>query len=96
MSASYDDGLTSTEMNMSGPFTGDEDPRNRPKVAQDMSERVGERSEHGEEENNLPGRPREEPDDLGGEATVPGGTHDVQERPRRVRNECADETDAPG
>ena len=28
MSASRDDGLTSTKTNVSGPFTGDEDPRN--------------------------------------------------------------------
>ena len=48
------------------------------------------------EENNSPSRPREEPDDPGGETAVPGGVHDVQEHPRNVSNECADETDAPG
>ena len=31
----------------------------------------------------------------GGETAVPGGIHNVQEGPRRVRNERADETDAP-
>ena len=48
------------------------------------------------EEENSPSRPREEPDDPGGETAVPGSVHDVQEHPRNVRNECTDETDAPG
>ena len=145
--ASYEVGPTSAEADMPGVSKGDEDPRNRPKGAQNASERarerskrrprkhlpeggrndrgdpsgeayasgasgriedvwkrprelqsaskrVGERSKKKVEEDS-PERPRGEPDEPGGETVVPGGVHNVQESPRKVRDERADGTNAP-
>ena len=145
--ASCDTGPTAGEMDASGVSEGNEDPRNRPNVAQNTSECERERSkgrspndspEEGRDDrgnpngeahtsgasghiedvktwprrlrdaseriskrpertgrNNSPGRPREEPNEPGGETVVPGGVHNVQEGPEDDRNERVDGTNAP-
>ena len=70
-----------------------QDVGNMPLKLHQASKRVRERSEP-KEEKNSPSRPREEPYDPG-ETAVPGGIHNVQERPEGVRNERVDRTDAP-
>ena len=87
MSASCDDRLTSTETKVSGPSTGNEDPRKRPKAVQDMSECVGERLEHGEEENS-PSRARvglDHPRDSADASAASRSVEDVGKRPRKLR-----------
>jgi hypothetical protein len=64
------------------------------KKLRNTSEHVSKRSERKGRENS-PSRPGEEQIELGGEMAVPNGTNDVQEHPRRVRNERVDETNAP-
>ena len=71
-----------------------EDVGKRPKKLRKMSERVSERLESRSREDP-PGRPGEELDEPGAETAVPGGVHDVQERPRSIRNERVDGTDSP-
>ena len=58
----------------------------RPKKLWKASELEREHSERREKDNS-PSRPREDPEDPNGEAAVPGGVHDVQERSRNVRHE---------
>ena len=72
-----------------------QDVGNMPMKLHQASECVRERLEP-KEEKNSPSRPREKPDNLGGETAVPGSVHDVQECPRRVRNKYANEMDTPG
>ena len=64
---SCDDGSISAEATASGELEGDEDPRNRPKAAQNKLDRVRERLEQRDEENS-PGRTQDEPDAPGDEA----------------------------
>ena len=52
-------------------------------------------SEEPRDKENSPDRPREEPVDPGSEPVAPGGVHDVQERPRNVRNKHVDGMDTP-
>ena len=70
------------------------DVRKKPRKLRKTSEHVSEHLESRSRENS-PGRPGEEPEELGGETAIPDGVHSVQERPRRVRNERVDETNAP-
>ena len=71
-----------------------QDVRNMPMKLHQASKRVRERSEP-KEEKNSPSRPREEPYNPGGETAIPGGIHNVQERPKGVRNERVDGKNAP-
>ena len=70
-----------------------EDARTRPKNLWNASEHVRKALERRGEEN-IPRRAPDKPYNLGGETAVPGGVHDVQECPRSISNECANETDA--
>ena len=66
----------------------------RPRKLRKASRRVSgclERKGRGDSPRRTP----DGPDDPGGEAVVPGGVHDVQERPEDVRNERVDRTNAP-
>ena len=87
-------GLTSAEADVSGPSTGDEDPRNRPKKPRNASERAREHWKRRTREYS-PGRPGEAPDEPGGETAAPGSVHDIQERPKNVRKERADAENSP-
>ena len=71
-----------------------EDDGNWPRKLRKRSEHERRRLEP-KEKGNSPCRPREEPYDPGGETAVPGGAHDVQERPRNIRDERVDGTDTP-
>ena len=88
-------GLTSAEADMSTMSESVDGPRNMLKKLSNTSEHERKHSERSRRRNS-PGRPREEPDETGGEMAIPGGAHDVQELPWMVRNERADEADAPG
>ena len=91
---SSNDAHTSNEADALGVSGHIEDARTRPKNLWNVSERVSQRSEQGEEENSPDGTP-ECPYDLGGETAIPGNVHDVQEHPRVISSECADEMDTP-
>ena len=71
-----------------------EDVGKRSKKLREALKRIRKRSER-RSRTNSPGRPEEEPVEPSGGTAVPDGIHDVQERPRKVRNERVDETDAP-
>ena len=104
---SCDDRSISAEATASGESEGDEDPRNRPKAAQNKSDRVRERLERRDEENS-PGRTQDEPDAPGDEADASTASEGVEvdgNRPRKLRetSECEqerlkhkDEADSPG
>ena len=83
--ASCDVRLTADKVDTSGLFIGVEDDGNRPEKLQNMSECEHKGSKRSSQENSA-GRPGEEPDNPGGETIVPGGVHDIQERPRNVRH----------
>ena len=86
--ASYEVGRTSGHTDTTGVSEGDEDPRNRPKTAQNASERERERSK-GRSQNDSPEGARAELGDPSGEAHVsgvPGHIEDVRKRPRKLRN----------
>ena len=74
-------GLTSAEADVSGPSTGDEDPRNRPKKPRNTSENERERSERREEEELTQRAQTIEPDEPGGETAAPGASHVIREGP---------------
>ena len=105
--ASCDDELTSGDADALGPSIGDEGPRNRPKVAQDVLERVGECSEHGKEENS-PSRARVGLDDPGTTADASGASGSVEDpgnmpkklrkvsEPVRKRSKLMEEENSPG
>jgi hypothetical protein len=82
------------EADASGASDGVEDDGKRPMDLRKTLERVSKHLKPMEKQNS-PDRPGEEPEDPGGEMAVPDGVHDVQEGPLSVRNERADETDAP-
>ena len=85
--ASCDDAPTRAETDALGAPKGDEDPRKRPKAAQNESDRVRERSERRDEENS-PRRTQDEPDAPGDEAeasTASKGIEDGGTRPRKLR-----------
>ena len=89
-----DRGDPSGEAHVLGASGCAEDVGKWPRKLRNASKRIRECSERRSPEDS-PGRPREESEDPGGETVVPGGVHDVQERPRRVRNERVNETNAP-
>ena len=72
-----------------------EDIGKQPKKLCKVSKCVSKHSER-KDQQDLPGRPQDSPEDLGSEIAVPGGVHDVWEHPRNVSSECTDEMDAPG
>ena len=74
--------LTGGDTDSPGVSRGDEDPRNRPKGAQNASEHQREHSEQ-EEEENSPRRARVELGDPGSEAHI----EDVGKRQMKLRNE---------
>ena len=90
---SSENARTSNEADVLGASGCVEDIGNVQKKLGNVSEPVSKCSEP-VEEKYLPRRARDDPHDPGGETAVPGGVHDVQEHPRNVNNECADETDA--
>ena len=94
MTAQVDENDPGDEADASAASRSVEDVGKRPKKLRKASKRVRERSKRKDQQNSS-SRPREEPDDPGGETAVPGGVHSVQESPRMVSNERADETDAP-
>ena len=93
--ASRNAGPTADKTDPSGVSKGDEDPRNRPKVAQNASECEREHSK-GRTRQNSPKGGRDDPGDPGGEAHALGASgriEDVGKRPRKLRNasKCAGE-----
>ena len=91
--ASYEVGPTSAEAHASGVSGRIEDVKKWSRKLRNALNRVRERSE-GRSRKDSPGRAQVKPEDPGGETLVPGSVHDVQERPRNIRNERADGTDA--
>ena len=86
--ASCDDALTRADADASGASKGDEDPRNRPKTAQDALEQVPGRSRRRVEETS-PGRAQDELGDPGDKAdasSAPGSVEDVGNRPTKLKN----------
>ena len=69
-----------------------EDARMKPKNLWNASERVRELLEWRGKENT-PRRASDKPYDPGGEMAIPSSVHSVQECPRSISNECANETD---
>ena len=85
--ASYEAGPTAGETDVSGLPGGDEDPRNRPKAAQNTSERERERS-GGRSPEDSPEGGRDDRGDPRGKAHtsgVPGRIEDVGKWPRKLR-----------
>ena len=95
MSGQVDENDPGDEADMPPASRSVEDVWKRLKKLRKVSKHVSKHSER-KDQRDSPGRPRDSPEGPGGETAVPGGVHDVQERPRNVRNECANETDAPG
>ncbi|KAF8142068.1 hypothetical protein EV363DRAFT_1469053 [Boletus edulis] len=81
------------DADMSGASNGDEDPRDRPKILQNVSEQIRERLERARGGNSH-GRAQDEPDKPDCEAAAPADVHSHQERPRSVRNNGDNETNA--
>ena len=87
-SASFDIRLTSTETNASGASRHDEDARNRPKAAQNASERERGRP-NGRTREYSPEGGRDDRGDPRGEAhasPVPGSIEDIGKRPKKPKN----------
>ena len=92
--ASCDAGPTAGETHVLGASRREKDARKRPKKPRNALEHVrGHLERKGPEDS--PRRAPDEPEGPGGETAVPGGVQRVQEDPRSVRNERADETDSP-
>ena len=71
-----------------------EDVGKRPRKLRNASKHTRERSER-RNPGDSPRRTPEELEDPGGETLMPGGVHNVQEGPRKVKDERVDGTDAP-
>ena len=105
--ASCDDGPTNDVTDVSGALKGDEDPRNRPKAAQNALEQVRERSKPKDEEG-LPERAQVELEAPGDEADASAASESVEvdgNRPRKLRetsereqerSEPKEEANSPG
>ena len=89
---SSEDACISDEVDASGASGHIEDARKWPKNLWNVSECVREQLEQRGKENS-PRRAPDEPYNPGGKAAIPGGVHDVQECPRSVSSECANEMD---
>jgi hypothetical protein len=92
--ASCDVGLTSSDADVTGAPRRVEDDGDVSRKLGKVSDREHERSKR-RTRANLPDQARDEPDNPGGEAAVPDDIQSTKEGPRNVRNERADEMDAP-
>ena len=74
--------------------TGTEDTWDELKKLESVLELERKLSEQ-RDNGNSPYRPREEPEDPGGETVTPGSVHSVQKCPKSIRIERVDETNPP-